>query len=119
MRLFPIGVFLCLVIGCVTPKSGPIKTQVVTYPEGAIVEFNGLPVGRAPAAIILPQDNNGLLTERTVLRAIPNTAQTTLYAQSRVLDPATRKDRVPDQILIDLTQRDVNAPAPSPLQIDH
>ena len=106
-------VCLLLATGCVgvVRDNVPIKTQVVTYPEGAVVEFNGRPVGRAPAAVLLPQDTNGRLIERSVLRAIPNTAQPTLVAQTRVLEPGSREDRVPDQIMIDLTLRDTNAPA--------
>lgn len=95
--------------GCVVHDRVPIQTQVVTFPAGAVVEFNGRPVGRAPAAVILPQDTNGRLTERTVLRAVPNTAQPMLLAQTRVLDPTNESDRVPDQILIDLTLSGTNA----------
>jgi hypothetical protein len=111
MRVLLLGCIL-LFTGCVVRDQSPIKTQVVTYPEGAIVEFNGRPVGRAPAAVVLPQDTNGRLTERTTLRAIPNTAQPMLIAQTRVLEPGTRTDRVPDQIMIDLTLRDTNNPVP-------
>jgi hypothetical protein len=114
MNLLP-ACFVLVVgwIGCVSRGPEPIKTQVFTYPEGALVEFNGRPVGRAPAAIILPQDTNGRLIEKATLRAVPNTAQPTLYAQSRTLDPARRSERVPDRIMIDLTLRDTNSPLPS------
>jgi hypothetical protein len=112
MRLLLAGTFIAFItsgIACVSREKGPLKTEVVTFPEGAIVEFNGHRVGRAPAAVILPQDTNGRLTERAVLRAVPNTAQSTLYAQSRVLDPSAREERVPNQIMIDLTLRDTNS----------
>jgi hypothetical protein len=115
---------LLLVIGsgCVVHDQVPIKTQVRTFPEGATVEFNGHPVGRAPAAVILPQDTNGRLTERAVVRAVPNTAQTTLVAQSRVFEPGTRRDRVPDYVMIDMTLPDTNTPvaqlAAAPAQVE-
>ena len=97
-------------MGCAGHSPATIKTQVVTFPEGAIVEFNGRPAGRAPAAVVLPQDTNGKLTERTVLRAIPNTAQPTLIAQTRILEPESFSERVPDRIMIDLTLPSTNTP---------
>jgi hypothetical protein len=111
MRLLAAGTCIALGIACVSRDPSPIKTEVHTFPDGGIVEFNGRRVGRAPTAVTLPQDTNGRLTERTVLRAVPNTAQTTLYAQSRVLEPSTRTDRVPDRIMIDLTRRGTNEAA--------
>ena len=110
MRLLLTGIWCFLAIGCVSHDPRPLKTEVVTYPEGAMVEFNGRTVGRAPAAVILPQDSNGKLTERVVLRAVPNTAQSTLLAQTRVFEPGSRSERIPNRILIDLTLRDPNAP---------
>jgi hypothetical protein len=118
MRVLLLACVLFLT-GCVVRDQSPIKTQVVTYPEGATVEFNGRPVGRAPAAVVLPQDTNGRLTERTILRAVPNTGQSMLIAQTRVLEPGVRTDRVPDQIMIDLTLRDTNTsflPVPTQVQ---
>ncbi len=101
---FLIAAFLpFLGAACIVHDQVPIKTQVVTYPLGAVVEFNGRVVGRSPAAVILPQDTNGRLTERAVLRAVPNTSQATLLAQTRILDPDSLPERVPDQIMIDLT----------------
>ncbi len=110
---FLLSAFLVLAAGCVgvVRDNVPIKTQVVTYPQGATVEFNGRPIGRAPAAVVLPQDTNGRLTERSVLRAVPNTAQPMLVAQTRVLEPTELTERVPDQIMIDLTLRDTNTPS--------
>lgn len=112
---FLLSALLLLATGCVgvVRDEVPIKTQVVTFPEGAIVEFNGRAVGRAPAAVILPQDTNGRLIERTVLRAVPNTAQPMLVAQTRVLEPDARTERVPHQIMIDLTVGATNQAAPS------
>ena len=110
MRLLLALVMASCATGCTLHDQVPIKTQVVTFPEGAIVEFNGRPVGRAPAAVILPQDTNGRLTERTVLRALPNTAQPTLIAQTRILDPSGLTERVPDRLMIDLTLHETNAP---------
>ena len=112
MRLLLAGICIGFGIACVSRDPGIIKTQVVTYPDGALVEFNGRPVGRAPAAVVLPQDSNGRLTERVVVRAVPNTAQKTLFAQSRVLDPQHREAPVPHQIMIDMTLRDTNSPLP-------
>lgn len=110
MRLLLAGTFIiALGMACVSREKAPLKTEVVTFPEGAIVEFNGRRVGRAPAAVILPQDTNGRLTERAVFRAVPNTAQAALYAQSRVLEPSARDERVPNRIMIDLTLRDTNS----------
>src|SRR5437868_5244448 len=97
------ALILVLASGCVVHDQVPIKTQVRTFPDGAMVEFNGRPVGRAPAAVILPQDTNGRLVERTVIRAIPNSAQPALLAQSRVLEPGDRTERVPDYVMIDMT----------------
>ena len=108
MRWLAAGTCIALGIACVSRDPGPIKTEVHTFPDGGIVEFNGQRVGRAPAAVTLPQDSNGRLTERSVLRALPNTAQVTLHAQNRVLEPSSRTERVPNRILIDLTQPGIN-----------
>ena len=100
-------------VGCVTNQSDkPIATQVVTYPDGALVEFNGEPHGRAPAEIILPQDEFGRLTGSGVVRAIPNTEQGHLYAQERLFEPGERQDRVPHKIMIDMTLRGTNTIPP-------
>jgi hypothetical protein len=91
--------------GCATPvrEARMVETQVVTFPDGALVEFNGESKGRAPAKIVFPQDEHGRLTERAIVRVIPNTAQPTLFAQNRVFEPGERTDRVPNQILVDMT----------------
>src|ERR1043165_3105567 len=114
MRLLVAGTFFALGIACVMRDPAPVKTQVVTFPDGAIVEYNGRAVGRAPAAVVLPQDENGNLTERVVVRALPNTAQPTLFAQSRTLEPGGRNERVPNQIMIDMTLHDTNTLAAGP-----
>lgn len=88
-----------------------VKTQVVTFPDGAIVEYNGERIGRAPAQVVLPQDEHGRLTERAVLRVIPNTDQPTLLAQQRVFEPGDRTDRVPNRVMVDMTVGGTNAAA--------
>jgi hypothetical protein len=105
------ALILALGTGCVVHDKVPIQTQVRTFPEGALVEFNGLPVGRAPAAVTLPQDTNGRLVERSVLRAIPNSEQKTLMVQSRILEPGERNERVPDYVMLDMTLPSTNSPA--------
>ena len=106
MRLCLSATLILLGVGCATNQKGPnlVKTQVVTFPDGALVEFNGKPAGRAPTEIILPQDKNGNLTEVAEILVVPNSAQHTLYPQRRVLDPRTRKDRVPNRIMVDMTR---------------
>jgi hypothetical protein len=119
MRFLLSGLLCVLAIGCASRSSQvgqvlrapqPIKTQILTFPDGGVIEFNGKPAGRAPTAVILPQDTNGRLTERAFLRAIPNSAQPALFAQARTLEPSGMSDRVPDRILIDLTLFSTNAP---------
>jgi len=87
-----------------------VKTQVLTFPDGAIVEFNGEYLGRAPAEVVLPQDPNGRLTGRAVVRALPNTQQPSLFAQTRVFDPIDRVDRVPNRIMIDMRLKNGSLP---------
>ena len=110
MRLCLSATLIVFGIACATNDKGPtpVKTQVVTFPDGALVEFNGKPAGRAPAQIILPQDEHGNLTETAEILVVPNTAQHTLFPQRRVLDPGTRKDRVPDRIMVDMTRGSTN-----------
>ena len=88
-----------------------MKTQIITFPNGAIVEYNGERLGRAPAEITFPQDEYGRLTERAVVRIIPNTHQPTLFAQNRVFEPGDRSDRVPNRIMIDMTLPGTNSVA--------
>jgi hypothetical protein len=111
MRICVAASLIALGIGCATPMRGPgmVETQVITYPDGALVEFNGESKGRAPAKIVLPQDEHGRLTERAVVRIIPNTAQPTLFAQNRVFEPTERTDRVPNRIFVDMTLPGTNS----------
>jgi hypothetical protein len=91
---------------CATQEQKPIGTQVVTVPDGVFISCNGTNAGRSPAVIVLPQDANGRLTGRAEVRAMLNNYQTNdahLFAQTRIFDPETRIDRVPDRIMIDMT----------------
>ena len=109
MRICLAALCLTLGVGCVTrnePRA--VKTQVITFPNGALVEYNGQRLGRAPAEVTFPQDENGRLTERAVVTVIPNTQQPTLYAQQRVFEPGDRTDRVPNRIMVDMTLAGTN-----------
>jgi hypothetical protein len=110
MKFWLAAMVMSLGMGCATGPAGVVKTRVVTFPEGALVEYNGTALGRAPASVVLPQDAEGRLTQRAVVRAVPNTNQDRLYAQSRVFDPTNRMDRVPNRILIDMRLRGTNEP---------
>ena len=95
---------LALGVGCVSSNKGPVETKIFTFPDdGALVEYNGQSVGRAPAKVTFPQDEYGRLTERVVVRAIPNTDQPMLFAQHRVFEPGERVDRVPNRIMVDMS----------------
>jgi hypothetical protein len=110
MRFSFAVILVALGIACATSHKNQIKTQVVTFPDGAVVQINGTNAGRAPASIILPQDKDGNLTGRAIVKAVPNSKQKSLYPQVRVFDPAQRSDRVPDQIVIDMTLLGTNTP---------
>lgn len=101
---------IVLGLGCATNKNEPqfVKTQVFTVPDGALVEFNGKPAGRAPAAIVLPQDERGYLTERAEVLVLPNSDQPTLFPQRRIFDPKARTERVPNRVLVDMTRGGTN-----------
>ena len=119
MRFCLAASFIALGLACATQKQPQfVKTKVVTFPDGALVEFNGKPAGRAPAYLILPQDEQGNLTQTAEIVVLPNSDQATLYPQRRILDPRTRTDRVPNQILVDMTHGPTNeakiARAPAP-----
>lgn len=112
MRVSILGLSAALAVlgvGCVSSGPKLVKTEVITVPDGALVEFNGQPHGRSPAKVIFPQDENGRLTERAVVRILPNTDQPTLYAQNRVYEPTERRDRVPDRIMVDMSLRGTNS----------
>jgi hypothetical protein len=106
MKFYAVTVVIAaLGIGCASRREPMlVKTQVVTFPDGAVIEYNGSYLGRAPASVILPQDMDGRLTERAVIRALPNSGQRHLITQSRVFDPTNRLDRVPDRVLIDMSR---------------
>lgn len=110
MRLCLSAILIFLGIGCATNKNEPnvVKTQVVTFPDGALVEFKGKPAGRAPAEIILPQDEHGYLTEMAEVIVVPNSDQPELYPQRRVFDPRNRTERVPNRIMVDMTRGSTN-----------
>lgn len=98
--------------GCISSSEPKVvKTEVITFPDGALVELNGQKHGRAPSAIIFPQDEHGRLTERAVVRVIPNTGQHTLFAQERIFEPGERIERVPNRILVDMTIPGTNSMA--------
>ena len=119
MRLGLVAMLFMLGLGCATRDPGVVKTQVLSFPDGALVEYNGKPMGRAPAAIILPQDESGRLTERAVVRLIPNNNQPELFAQNRVLEPGQRTDRVPNRMLVDMTLAGTNSSAAARRETTH
>jgi hypothetical protein len=110
MRLCVSALFIALGVGCATTKNEPrlVATEIVTVPEGALVEFNGKPAGRSPAIIVLPQDEHGYLTEPAEILILPNSKQPALFPQRRILDPKARTDRVPDRLLVDMTHASTN-----------
>lgn len=108
MRISLAAFLIALATGCVSRDPAVIKTQVVAFPDGALVEYNGQNIGRAPAKIVLPQDENGRLTERAEIRLLPNSNQDHLYPQQRIFEPGTRIDRVPNRIMVDLTRTGTN-----------
>ena len=100
---------LLLGLGCVTGDKKEIRTKIVTYPDGALVQYKGKNEGRSPAWIVLPQNESGLLTERAEVHVVPNTEQAWLYPQVRVFEPDERTERVPHQVMIDMTLAGTNA----------
>lgn len=108
MKLCVATTLIALATGCAMRDPGLVKTQVVTFPDGALVEMNGQRMGRAPAGIILPQDEEGRLTEKAIIRAMPNSGQAALFPQERILEPAGRNERVPNQIMVDMRQGGTN-----------
>jgi len=108
MRFGFAAIMIAFGIACATHDTSLIQTEVITYPKGALVQYQGHSLGRAPVTITLPQDHAGHLTEHAEVRAVPNTEQPALYAQNRVFDPSNRLDRVPDRIMIDLNMHASN-----------
>ena len=105
LKLKPLGFALALTIltsGCVSNSPEIRRTQVVTFPEDAIVFYNNEELGRAPAMITLPQDEHGRLVARAVVRALPRDDQPYLEPATRIFEPM-RQGRVPDRIMLDLT----------------
>ncbi len=113
MRFCVVATLIGFGIACATRtdrQAHLLETEVVTFPQGALVQYEGRSLGRAPVKIVLPQNEEGRLTGRAEVRAIPNTEQSTLYPQRRIFDPSNRVDRVPNRIMIDLTLQGTNPP---------
>lgn len=110
MRLCLSAILISMGIACATNKNEPtvVKTQVVTFPDGALIEYKGRPAGRAPTEIVLPQDEHGFLTEMAEVIVIPNSDQPELFPQRRVFDPRNRTERVPNRIMVDMTRGSTN-----------
>lgn len=101
VRLCVAACFAAVLTGCVSNTPEVRRTQVVTFPEGGIIEYNGVELGKAPAMITLPQNEHHELIGRAVVRAIPREPHR--EPATRVFEPGERKDRVPDRIVLDLT----------------
>jgi hypothetical protein len=93
---------IAVMSGCVRPHQGPIKTTIVTFPNHGVIEYNGHEMAREPVEVILPQDSNGRLTNRVVIRAISKDT-TNLFSPTLILDPNSRKDPVPHKITVNMT----------------
>ena len=106
MNLFSMTTLLAgslLLAGCVNVQR-PLTTQVVTFPEGGMVEVDGKSYGKEPAKIVLPQNEKGQLTGKAEIRVFPPNNQ--LHATSKVISPELTPDytnRVPGRILLDLS----------------
>lgn len=104
-KLFLCGFTLALsfLTGCVSNSPEVRRTQIVTFPENAIVFYNGQELGSSPAMITLPQDENGRLVGRSVVQAIPAEPNSRLSPARKVFEPQGRHDRIPDRVMLDLT----------------
>jgi hypothetical protein len=111
MRFSVAIAMIALGIACATRQKNTITTRVVSFPDGALVQYNGTNAGRTPVKIVLPQNEHGFLSSKAEVRVIPNTYQTNLIAQTRVFDPETRYDPIPAQIMIDMTLPGTNSPS--------
>lgn len=89
--------------GCVSNSPEVRRTQIVTFPEDAIVIYNGQELGSSPAMITLPQDEQGRLMGRSVVQAIPAEPHSRLNPATKVFEPKGRHDRIPDRVMLDLT----------------
>jgi hypothetical protein len=103
MKKCLLAVALLLLSGCVVGSNRPIKTEIVTYPRGGVVEVDGKQMGTEPVTITLPQNEKGHLTSKVEIRAMPEDER--LYAQTKIFDPAdpARKGQVPSRVLLDLS----------------
>lgn len=107
MILAGLGLFLCA--GCVTDVQRPLKTEVVTFPPGGIIEVNGQRMASGPATITLPQNDLGQLTGEVQLKAYPPGEG--LVSATKTISPNTYPsytNRVPARILIDLTHAEAD-----------
>jgi len=95
-----LGCLLFVSSGCSSSKELR-QTQVVTFPKGGIVEYNGKRMGQEPVMITLPQDEKGNIAARSVIRASPTEGMK--FAETKILEPGNRLDRVPDRIMLDLS----------------
>lgn len=104
MKLLWLGATALLLTGCLVNREGPRRTQIVTFPEGGIVEVNGKRYGKEPVTVELPQNEKGELSGRVEIRALPTA--THLHAQTRVLDVdnPNYKVQVPGRIMLDLSE---------------
>ena len=57
---------------------------------------------------LLPQDEEGRLTERAEIRVLPNSNQPELFPQSRIFEPSAHDTRVPDRVMVDMTRGGTN-----------
>jgi hypothetical protein len=100
-KIIPFCAALLILSACVRPHEGPVKTTIITFPNGGMIEYNGHVMAKEPVELILPQDERGRLTNKVVIRALPQ--NTNVFAQTRILEPATRSDPVPNKIMLDMT----------------
>jgi hypothetical protein len=104
MKFVWLSAVTLLLGGCAVGPSRPLKTQIVTFPEGGIVEVNGKRYGKEPLTIALPQNEKGQLTENVEIRALPSDHH--LHAATRVLaaDHPDHKVQVPGRVVVDMRQ---------------
>lgn len=102
MKLLCVSASALLLAGCLVNRERPLRTEIVTFPEGGIVEVNGKRYGKEPVTVELPQNEKGQLTERVEIRAVPQDQR--LHAQTRVLetDNPNYKVQVPSRVMLDL-----------------
>lgn len=89
--------------GCVNVQR-PLTTQIVTFPEGGIVEVDGKLMGKEPTNIVLPQNEKGQLTGKTEIRVYPPHGE--LHGAMKVISPENNPNytnRVPGRIMLDIS----------------